>query len=88
MSNNDPIQAEVDKNYEAFQEVLPDLLQRHPGKFAVMRHQKVMDTFDSVEDAARFAVAEYPDNLFSVQEITDATADQGFFSNAIVLNAL
>jgi len=88
MSDNDPIQAEVDKNYKAFQEVLPDLLQSHPGKFAVMRHQELADTFDSIEEAVKFAVANYPDNLFSIQEITDTTADQGFFSNAIALSTL
>ena len=85
---NADIQAEVDNNYAAFQVALPDLLTQYRGKFALMRHEKVEGTFDSLEEAVKFAVSEYADNLFSVQEITDATADQGFFSNAVALSAV
>ncbi len=88
MTDNALIQEEVDKNYQAFQAALPELLKQHPGEFAVIRHQKVTQFSHSVEGAVRFAVAEYPDGLFSIQEITEATADQGFFSNAIALSAL
>lgn len=77
------IQAEVDKNYEAFQKLLPGLTQEHNGRFALMRGEKVVNIFDSVHDAVVFAKEKYDDDLFSVQEITERIVDMGFFSHAI-----
>ena len=88
MSTNEEIQAEVDRNYEAFTAVLPDLMKQHPGQFAVLRHKEVISTFESIEAAIHFAVAKYPDGLFSVQQITDTPAAQGFFSYAIALSSV
>lgn len=82
MMDHSAIQAEVDHNYEAFKELLPTLVQQHNGKFALMRHQKLEHIFDSVHDAVVFAKAKYEDELFSVQEITERTADLGYFSHA------
>ena len=77
------IQAEVNKNYEAFQKLLPGLTEEHNGKFALMRGEKVVNIFDSVHDAVVFAKEKYDDDLFSVQEITERIVDMGFFSHAI-----
>ena len=80
---NSSIQAEVDKNYEAFQKLLPKLIEEHNGRFALMRGEKVEQIFDSIHDAVVFAKEKYDDDLFSVQEITEQIADLGFFSHAI-----
>ena len=81
--NNSAIQTEVDRNYEAFQKLLPELIAEHNGRFALMRGEKVEQIFDSVHDAVVFAKDKYDDDLFSVQEITERIVDMGFFSHAI-----
>ncbi len=88
MSTHDKIQEEVNANYEVFVAKLSELIEQHPGKFALLRHREIINIFESIEAAVRFAVAEYPDGLFSVQKITRETVDQGFFSNAIALSAI
>ena len=77
------IQAEVDKNFEAFQKLLPELIETHNGKFALMRGEKIVQIFDSVHDAVVFAKEKYDDDLFSVQKITNQAADLGIFSHAV-----
>ncbi len=83
MMNNSAIQTEVDRNYEAFQKLLPELIAEHNGRFALMRGEKVEQIFDSVHDAVVFAKDKYDDDLFSVQEITERIVDMGFFSHTI-----
>ena len=77
------IQAEVDKNYEAFQKLLPELIEEHNGRFALMRGEKVVNIFDSVHDAVVFAKEKYDDDLFSVQKITKQAVDLGIFSHPV-----
>ena len=77
------IQAEVDKNYEAFQKLLPELIEKHNGRFALMRGKKMVHIFDSVHDAVVFAKEKYDDDLFSVQKISNQAADLGIFSHAV-----
>ncbi len=71
------IQAEVDKNYQAFQKLLPELIEEHNERFALMRGEKVVHVFDSVHDAVVFAKEKYDDDLFSVQNITERVIDLG-----------
>jgi hypothetical protein len=75
-------QREIDENYKAFSDMLPELLEKHPGKFLVMRHKKPAGFFDTARDAMVHAASSYPDGLFSVQEITQKTVDLGWFSHA------
>ena len=44
----------VSENFEAFEKQLPQLLQTHAGKYALLRDKKVVEFFDSV-DAAKNA---------------------------------
>lgn len=83
MMDHPAIQAEVDKNFEAFQKLLPELIEEHNERFALMRGEKVVHVFDSVHDAVVFAKEKYDDDLFSVQKITKQAVDLGIFSHAI-----
>lgn len=76
------IQAEVDKNYEAFRKLLPELIEEHNERFALMRGKKIVQIFDSVHDAAVFAKEKYDDDLFSVQKITERVIDLGAVEKA------
>jgi hypothetical protein len=75
-------QVEVEGNYRAFREMLPELLKTHAGKFAVMRQGKIEVFFDTARDAMVHATRAYPDGKFSVQEVTDTVVDFGWFSHA------
>jgi hypothetical protein len=74
---------EVSKNYEAFQRQLPQLLQTHAGKFALMRHEQVVEFFDSTGDAVKYTRVNYSDGLYSVQQVTQQIEDLGYFSHAV-----
>lgn len=75
-------QAEIDANYQVFLKMLPDLIEEHPGKFALMRHKKILDFFDTARDAMIYATRTYEDGIFSIQEITRDIVDLGWFSHA------
>ena len=77
------IQEEVDRNYEAFQKLLPTIIAEHRGKYALMRDEKIVNYFTTPIDAGAAAELLYPDGLFSIQHVTDAPLDLGYFSYAI-----
>ena len=45
------IQMEVDRNFKAFQEQLPDLVLREGGRFALMKSGECVEFFDTARDA-------------------------------------
>lgn len=72
---------EVDRNYDAFVRILGTLLPDHRNQFALMRDAKVVDFFERPGDANRAGVDRYPDQIFSIQEVTDEPIDLGFWSH-------
>ena len=83
MANTDETQAEVDRNFEAFKAMLPDLLKAQAGKYVLLRHEKMVHAFDTAGDALIYAEAQFPDGIYSIQEVTSHTIDLGFFSHAM-----
>jgi hypothetical protein len=77
------ITKEIQANFVAFQQKLPDLMASHRGKFALMRHQELVEFYDTARDAFLTGQKLYPDGLFSVQEVVDVPADLGFYSHAV-----
>ncbi len=73
--------AEIKKNFITFQKLLPSIDPRHSGKFAVLRKEEIIDYFDSMRDAAKYAEALYEDGLYSIQEVNARVVDLGFFSH-------
>ena len=69
--------------FEAFEKQLPRLLQTHAGKYALLRDKKVVEFFDSVGDAVKYGRDNFPDNLYSVQLVTQEVEDLGYFSHAV-----
>jgi hypothetical protein len=67
---DDPKLAEVEANFAAFREKLPELLKTHAGKFAVIRHGEIVEFFDTISDVANFAAQMFKDDMYSVQEVT------------------
>ncbi len=80
------IQAEVDRNFKAFGAMLPDLMKDHAGKYVLLRKSELIQKFDTAGDALIYAQAQFPDGLYSIQEVTGHTIDLGFFSHAMPLS--
>jgi hypothetical protein len=78
-------QIEVDGNFESFREKLPELLQKERGRYALIRHREIVGIFDTLMDAVTAGKKIFDDRLFSIQEITEASIDLGFFSHAVHL---
>jgi hypothetical protein len=75
-----PMQA--DRNYEAFQRLLPELMSTQPGKYAVLHNGEVIEFFDTMSDAAKFGRAQFEGD-FSVQQVTSRSVNLGYHSYAI-----
>ena len=76
-------QEHIQRNYEAFQAQLPQLVVTHPGKFALMHNGEIIEFFDTARDAYVAGQKLFSDGLFSVQEVTENPVDLGFFSHAM-----
>ena len=83
MTQNTQVQAEVDRNYEEFQKMLPGLLPAYRDKFALMKGGKILGYYSTAQDAAQAAQTFIDDGLFSIQEITDTAINLGFFTYAV-----
>ncbi len=79
----DPLQIEVDRNYDWFQRNLKGLLADHDGEFAILRAQRIEGFFVSPGEALRSALSKFPDRIFSIQQVVDEPLDLGFLSLAI-----
>jgi hypothetical protein len=83
----DDRQTEIDRNLEFFLKELPNLLPVHGGKYALLRHQQIIAYFDTIADALSAGNSQFEDKLFSVQQVTDAATNLGFYSHAMHLGA-
>jgi hypothetical protein len=76
----DSLRLEVDRNYDWFQRNLARLLEDHAGQYALLKARKVVSFHDGPGTAYRAGLALFPDEIFSVQEVTDEPVDLGFWS--------
>lgn len=74
---------EVDRNYDAFANILSLIIDRHRGEFALMKGGEIAEFFSDQLSALRAGRSRFPDQLFSIQEVTDRPVDLGFFSHAV-----
>lgn len=82
MPRAEAIEREVNDNYDAFVEQLPNLVRQYgEGRYLLMRDRRGIKAFESAGDAVRFGNAAFEDGLFSVQKVTNLALNQGFFSH-------
>lgn len=81
-------QNEVDRNYEAFKQMLSELMESDPGRFALLHNRELVACFDTNRDAVQAGKKLLKDQPFSVQKITSKPVDLGYFSNARILGAV
>ena len=72
---------EVDRNYGAFTRMLGTILADHRDQLALMRDARIVGYYDTPRDALRAATEQFPDGIFSIQEVTDEPIDLGFWSH-------
>jgi hypothetical protein len=72
----------ISQNYEAFEAMLPLLLQEHEGEFALLREGSVAEFFGSASAAQLAGRDRFPDGAFSVQRVENKAVDLGFYSYA------
>lgn len=82
---NEVKSTEADRNFAAFQKMLPELLIAQPGKFVLMHEEKLEGYFDTLGDAARIGKEKFGDK-FSIQEITSRDITLGFYSSYAMHN--
>jgi hypothetical protein len=75
------LKQEVDANYDAFQRMLGSILAEHRDQYALMRDRVIVGFFSRPGDAYRAGLEKFPDERFSIQEVTDEPIDLGFFSH-------
>ena len=73
---------EIERNFEAFQNLLTSLLPDKAGQFALLRNRKLIATFPKAVDALIEGNERFGDGQFSVQRIIDRPLDLGFLSYA------
>jgi hypothetical protein len=77
------IQEEVDRNFEAFEALLPSILGAYRDKFALMKDGRILGYYSSAEDAGTAASTFIPDGIYSIQKVTNESIDLGFFNYAV-----
>jgi hypothetical protein len=74
-------QKEVDDNLKAFLAELPKIPQENRGRFALLRHGKIVGYYDTPVDAASAGNLTYSDRMFSIQQVTEVPVDLGYYSH-------
>lgn len=74
-------QQEVDRNYDAFMDMLESIIAEHRHELALMRDGKIVSYFNTPRELLVAASERFPDGIFSVQEVTDEPIDLGFWSH-------
>ena len=60
------------KNYEFFKGKLPSLMKKHEGKFALVQNKKIVDVFETEDQAEDYVKKEgFVPGSFLIQEITE-----------------
>lgn len=83
MEMSELVREQVDKNYQAFLSMLPNIIAQHRNKYALMKDGQVIGFYTTLEDAYMTANKFYPNEPYSVQKVTDVPIDLGFFSHAM-----
>ena len=81
-------QKQVELNYKAFCKKLPEIIDLHQDKFALMKDGEIIEYFDTFEDAYNAGLLHYEDKIFSVQEVTTTPVNLGFISHAMHIRQL
>ncbi len=77
-------QTEVDNNFAYFKAHFEEFKEEHFQEFALLHHQKIINFFESENDAMTIGMHNYKEGNFSIQQVTDARIDLGYQSYVII----
>lgn len=72
----------ISENYDAFEAMLPLLLEEHEGQYVLLRDRDVVAFYSSASEAHLTGKEQFPDDRFSVQRVERMAIDLGFYSYA------
>ncbi|MBF0433795.1 MAG: hypothetical protein HQL77_00315 [Magnetococcales bacterium] len=61
---------EMDENYAAFMDMLPELLKEHAGRWVILRRGELIEFHDSMEAALQAGEARFADKNFGIQQVS------------------
>lgn len=76
----EPRESIIRKNFDYFQGVVSELMERHAGQYALLYGQNVVEIFPRPIQALEAGIARFEDGMFSVQKVIDRPLDLGFLS--------
>ena len=76
---------EIEDNFEYFKPVIPTLMKKHHGRYALLKNKEIIGLYDTVRDAQMTGEIFYKDGLFSVQNVETQPIDLGIFSRTLHL---
>ena len=84
-TTSEKIEEEVKKNYSYFKDNFTELHKKYKNKFLVLRNKEVRKYFETGEEAILWAMKEYPDEMFSIQKVSNEVVDLGSISAYAIL---
>jgi hypothetical protein len=77
------IEVEIERNFAAFKDLLPDLLKNSEGQYALLHNQTLEGIFGTAGEAERAGYTRFRDMPYSIQLVSEMPIDLGFYSYAI-----
>ncbi|MEI0843534.1 DUF5678 domain-containing protein [Brachyspira pilosicoli] len=81
MINREEIQKEVDTNYQFFKKELNRISSQYNNKYILLKNAQVVESFDTIDDAIKYAKTKFEDGLYSIQNINEVPANLGFIGS-------
>lgn len=80
---HDDLELEIQRNFDFFQRNVGRYLPAHEGQFALLRNASIAGFYATAVLAEIAGETTYGDEPFSIQQVTTASVDLGFFSHAL-----
>ena len=75
------VQKEIDKNYDFFLKELPNIINLYNNKYALLKNAEIIDYFDTMDDAIKYAKIRFEDGLYSIQKVNETPVSLGYIGS-------
>ena len=75
------VQKEIDKNYEFFLKELPNIFSLYSNKYVLLKNSEIIDYFDTLDDAIKYAKMRFEDGLYSIQKVNEPPVNLGYIGS-------
>ncbi len=75
------VQKEIDKNYEFFLKELPNIVNLYNNKYVLLKNSEIIDYFDTMDDAIKYAKIRFEDGLYSIQKVNEMPVNLGYIGS-------